>query len=118
MSCDLQICHVTYQCYVTSMFLYFSMVMDATRMMRTVMQKRVKATILYATETGRSRNYANIVKDMFDRSFNCSLYDMDEYNRANLENEQLLLVVTSTFGSGDPPANGEVSKSVNEINDG
>lgn len=85
-----------------------TMVMDATRMMRTVMQKRVKATILYATETGRSRNYANIVKDMFDRSFNCSLYDMDEYNRANLENEQLLLVVTSTFGSGDPPANGEV----------
>ena len=84
------------------------MVLDATRMMRNVKKKRIKATVLYATETGRSKNYANIVKTLFDRTFNCSVYCMDEYNRANLEHEQLVLIVTSTFGSGDPPANGEV----------
>ena len=55
-----------------------------------------------------SKNYANVVKDLFDRNFNCSLFCMDEYDRAKLEHEQLVLVVTSTFGSGDPPANGEV----------
>lgn len=33
---------------------------------------------------------------------------MESYNKASLEQEQLLIVVTSTFGSGDPPANGEV----------
>ncbi|XP_011410183.2 PREDICTED: nitric oxide synthase, endothelial-like [Amphimedon queenslandica] len=84
-----------------------TMVLDATRMMRNVKKKRIKATVLYATETGRSKNYANIVKTLFDRTFNCSVYCMDEYNRANLEHEQLVLIVTSTFGSGDPPANGE-----------
>lgn len=84
------------------------MVLDATRMMRNVKQRRIKATVLYATETGRSKNYANIVKSLFDRNFNCSMYCMDEYNRANLEHEQLVLVVASTFGSGDPPVNGEV----------
>ena len=31
--------------------------------------KRIKATILYATETGRSRNYAHIVSDIFGRVF-------------------------------------------------
>lgn len=34
---------------------------------------------------------------------------MDEYRLSNLEEEQLLLVVTSTFGNGDSPSNGEVS---------
>lgn len=33
---------------------------------------------------------------------------MDEYNICDLEKETLLLVVTSTFGNGDSPANGKV----------
>lgn len=33
---------------------------------------------------------------------------MDEYQLSYLEEEQLLLVVTSTFGNGDSPGNGEV----------
>ena len=88
--------------------LFHSMVIETQRMMKTVRSKRIKATVLYATETGRSKNYANIVKNLFDRTFNCSVYSMDEYNKANLEHEQLVLIVTSTFGSGDPPSNGEV----------
>lgn len=34
---------------------------------------------------------------------------MDEYDVVDLEHETLVLVVTSTFGNGDPPENGEVS---------
>ena len=33
---------------------------------------------------------------------------MDEYRLSRLEEEQLLLVVTSTFGNGGSPGNGEV----------
>lgn len=33
---------------------------------------------------------------------------MDEYDVVDLEHETLVLVVTSTFGNGDPPENGEV----------
>lgn len=33
---------------------------------------------------------------------------MDEYDMVDLEHETLVLAVTSTFGNGDPPENGEV----------
>lgn len=33
---------------------------------------------------------------------------MEEYDIVHLEHETLVLVVTSTFGNGDPPENGEV----------
>ena len=34
---------------------------------------------------------------------------MTDYDISSIEHEALLLVVTSTFGNGDPPENGEVS---------
>lgn len=35
---------------------------------------------------------------------------MDEYDIVHLEHETMVLVVTSTFGNGDPPENGEVGQ--------
>jgi sulfite reductase alpha subunit-like flavoprotein len=37
---------------------------------------------------------------------------MADYDMSSIEHEALLLVVTSTFGNGDPPENGEVRKLV------
>lgn len=34
--------------------------------------------------------------------------NMEEYDAIHLEHEALVLFVTSTFGNGDPPENGEV----------
>ena len=46
-----------------------SIIRRTTGIFQNVYQKRVKATIVYATETGRSKNYANTVKDVFGRVF-------------------------------------------------
>ena len=33
---------------------------------------------------------------------------MKDYDVVDIEHETLLLIITSTFGNGDPPENGEV----------
>ncbi|KAI1293695.1 Nitric oxide synthase [Halotydeus destructor] len=71
------------------------------------LSKRIKATILYATETGKSEHYAKRLSHIFSHAFNVNVVCMDSYDTFHLEHEALLLIVTSTFGNGDPPENGE-----------
>ncbi|XP_071486328.1 nitric oxide synthase 1-like [Diadema antillarum] len=91
--------HVTLKQLVTA-------VMFMTRLMGKALAKRVKATILYATETGNSEKFARMLCEMFGHAFHAKVLCMDAYDVANLANESLLLVVTSTFGNGDAPENG------------
>ncbi|XP_075683937.1 nitric oxide synthase 3 isoform X2 [Rhinoderma darwinii] len=79
----------------------------SAKLMGKAMARRVKATILYATETGRSEAYAQKLFNIFTYAFDPKVICMDEYDTVNLEHETLVLVVTSTFGNGDPPENGE-----------
>ncbi|XP_036858206.2 nitric oxide synthase, inducible isoform X2 [Manis javanica] len=79
-------------------------------LMRKTMASRVRATILFATETGKSETLARDLGNLFSCAFNPKVLCMDEYRLSNLEEEQLLLVVTSTFGNGDSPGNGEKLK--------
>lgn len=37
---------------------------------------------------------------------------MEDYDFSDLEKEQLMMVVTSTFGNGESPGNGEVCTSI------
>ncbi|XP_078410153.1 nitric oxide synthase 1 [Cetorhinus maximus] len=79
----------------------------STKLMGQAMAKRVKATILYATETGKSQVCAKTLCEIFKHAFDAKVMSMDEYDIVHLEHEALVLVVTSTFGNGDPPENGE-----------
>ncbi|NXA56964.1 NOS3 protein, partial [Nothocercus julius] len=79
----------------------------SAKLMGHVMARRVKVTILYATETGKSRTYAWSLCQLFRRAFDPKVLCMDEYDIVSLEHETLVLVVTSTFGNGDPPECGE-----------
>ncbi|XP_061788417.1 nitric oxide synthase 1-like isoform X2 [Nerophis lumbriciformis] len=79
----------------------------SAKLMGQAMAKRVKATILFATETGKSQDYAKTLCQIFKHAFDAKTMSMDEYDLVHLEHETLVLVVTSTFGNGDPPENGE-----------
>lgn len=71
------------------------------------LSRRIKATVLYATETGKSEGYAKKLCEIFGHAFNAQVYCLADYDISSIEHEALLLVVTSTFGNGDPPENGE-----------
>lgn len=71
------------------------------------LSRRIKATILYATETGRSEMYAKKLGEIFAHAFHSQVMSMEEYDMTSIEHEALLLVVVSTFGNGDPPENGQ-----------
>ncbi|XP_078271813.1 nitric oxide synthase 3-like [Rhinoraja longicauda] len=79
----------------------------SSALMVQALARRVRVTILYATETGRAHTMAHKLCTVFSTTFNPKVQRMDEYDIANLEHETLLLVVASTFGNGDPPENGE-----------
>ncbi|XP_037078549.1 nitric oxide synthase-like protein [Pollicipes pollicipes] len=79
----------------------------ASQLFGEALSRRIKATILYATETGKSETYANMLGQVFSHAFNAQVICMDDYDIVDLEHEGLLIVVTSTFGNGDPPENGE-----------
>uniref|UniRef100_A0AAY4D3Q9 Nitric oxide synthase n=1 Tax=Denticeps clupeoides TaxID=299321 RepID=A0AAY4D3Q9_9TELE len=72
------------------------------------MAQRVDCTVLYATETGKSQTFARKLNSMLNCAFNSRVLCMEDYDFSDLEEETLLAVVTSTFGNGDSPGNGEV----------
>uniref|UniRef100_A0A8C7DB90 Nitric oxide synthase, inducible n=1 Tax=Oncorhynchus kisutch TaxID=8019 RepID=A0A8C7DB90_ONCKI len=80
----------------------------SSTLMSRVLAKRVRCTVLYATETGKSQTLAQRLNSMLNGAFNSRLLCMEDYNFSDMEQESLLIVVASTFGNGDSPGNGEV----------
>ncbi|CAG0892944.1 unnamed protein product, partial [Darwinula stevensoni] len=79
----------------------------ASKLYIQALHRRIKATILYASETGRSERFASKLSSLFAHAFNAHVFRMSDYKIVDLEHESLVLVVTSTTGNGDPPESGE-----------
>jgi len=64
----------------------------------------VPVTVLYGSQTGTAEGLAKkLVKTLKKGNFAAELHDMASYDRSQLPTEQNLLVITSTYGDGEPP---------------
>jgi sulfite reductase (NADPH) flavoprotein alpha-component len=63
-------------------------------------------TILFGSQTGNAENLSKrIAKEAGKRGFAPTIQDLGKYATAQLASEAALLVVTSTYGDGEPPDN-------------
>lgn len=64
-----------------------------------------KITILFGTETGNSKKLATAFAAKSRKiGLTAKLSSMDQYKLSDLEKEEILLVIISTHGDGEPPA--------------
>jgi sulfite reductase (NADPH) flavoprotein alpha-component len=63
-------------------------------------------TIAFGSQTGNAEALAKrLAKEAGRRGFAPVIYDLAQYPRANLQTEKNLLLITSTYGDGEPPDN-------------
>ncbi len=63
-------------------------------------------TVLFGSQTGNARHLAEaLAKDAQGKGIVANVLDMADYKTTQLKNEQYLIIVTSTYGEGEPPEN-------------
>jgi len=63
-------------------------------------------SILFGSQTGNAENLAKrIAKEAGKRGYAPTVHDLANYPTAQLASEQRVLIVTSTYGDGEPPDN-------------
>lgn len=71
----------------------------------TASTEKLVISVLYGTETGNSKKIASKLASVLkSRQHKVTLKALDQYNVANLQKENILYVVMSTHGDGEPPA--------------
>lgn len=66
-------------------------------------------TILFGSQTGNAENLSKrIAKEAGKRGFAPTVQDLGKYATAQFASESALLVVTSTYGDGEPPDNAKM----------
>lgn len=81
-----------------------------TKALATVSQSAVSSgpsvpvTVLYGSQTGTAEGLAKkLVKSLKKGNFAPEIHDMATYDRVRLASEKNLLIITSTYGDGEPP---------------
>lgn len=66
----------------------------------------VPVTILWGSQTGNSEGVAKkLMKALKGGNYEPEVFDMAEYDKERLPKEKNLLIITSTYGDGEPPDN-------------
>lgn len=69
-------------------------------------EKLAPLSILFGSQTGNAENLAKrVAKEAGKRGFAPTVHDLARYPTAQLSSEERLLIVTSTYGDGEPPDN-------------
>ena len=64
----------------------------------------IPVTVIYGSQTGTAEGLAKkLVKTLKKGNFETEIHDMAQYDRARLTQEKNLLIITSTYGDGEPP---------------
>src|SRR5512139_1114604 len=65
--------------------------------------------VLFGTESGNAQGLAKRTGEALEKAgFVAKVVDMQDFEGADLAKLRLLVIVTSTYGNGDPPSNAEV----------
>lgn len=61
--------------------------------------------ILWGSQSGNAQNLANVISDSLNEDFEVSIHDMGDLDPEEIHNIKHLVLVTSTYGDGEPPDN-------------
>jgi sulfite reductase (NADPH) flavoprotein alpha-component len=62
--------------------------------------------ILFGSQTGNSQNLAHVISESLENEgFNAKIFDMGSVDPEKISEMSFVLVVTSTYGDGEPPDN-------------
>ncbi|RYD17083.1 MAG: sulfite reductase subunit alpha, partial [Verrucomicrobiaceae bacterium] len=64
----------------------------------------VPVTVLYGSQTGTAEGLAKkLIKTLKKGNFAPEIHDLATYDRSRLASEKNVLIITSTYGDGEPP---------------
>ena len=62
-------------------------------------------SLLFGSQTGNAQNLAHVIGDSLGEEFSVSVRDIGSVEPEEIHNIHILVVVTSTYGDGEPPDN-------------